>query len=501
MNNFKPKFCQRQNGFSLVEIILTVALFGLFATALLGLLMNSYGSNFQASERQKATLYAQQGLEAVWSIRRQAWNLLANGDYGLANSGGYWQFFGSSDLLENKYSRVVTIADVCRDGGGNIVDCPGGLVDLYTKKATVRVSYPAITGVGNEISLVSYLTNWQSKNWIQTDWVGGPGQSQWLDGTKYDSDDGNIDVSTSGQVSLVNLSSGSCEIVGSCSALPANQCNTCQAAGCARQGRSCSGALDCSIFSDQASCSACGQCGWVGGGGGGSCSGTPSPCSDFVDSSSCSGQSGCSWTSLGSCNNIGSCASSPGNQCNSCSAAGCAKQGKNCTGTLNCSVFTDQASCSGCGQCGWTASSGFCSGTPLPCEGYGDQVFCLDQAGCSWDSGGSGYASFGYLISSAFNTLGPSGFNVISWSASIPSCSPSCEVKLQIRTASDAGGSPGAWSSWSGAAGAGTYFTDPAGTIISADLNFDQWIQYRVELIGDGLDTPILAEVKINYTP
>ena len=72
---------------------------------------------------------------------------------------------------------------------------------------------------------------------------------------------------------------------------------------------------------------------------------------------------------------------------------------------------------------------------------------------------------------------------------------------MQIRTASDAGGSPGAWSSWSGAAGAGTYFTDPAGTIISADLNFDQWIQYRVELIGDGLDTPILAEVKINYTP
>src|SRR3989344_9380748 len=89
-----------KTGVSLVEVILAVALFALFATALLGLLFASYGSNFQALEKHKAGLYAQEGLEAVLSIRRQAWNLLVNGDHGLTSLAGFWQFNGSSDLIE-----------------------------------------------------------------------------------------------------------------------------------------------------------------------------------------------------------------------------------------------------------------------------------------------------------------------------------------------------------------------------------------------------------------
>ncbi|MFA6410428.1 MAG: hypothetical protein WCW26_02515 [Candidatus Buchananbacteria bacterium] len=191
-------------GFSLVEIILAVGLFGLFATALLGLLMDSYGSNFLAAEKNQATLYAQQGIDATLSIRRQAWNLLINGDHSLTNNLGHWEFSGTADLLVDKYNRVVSISNICRDGSNNIVDCTqaGASLDLYTKKAVCKVSYTSINHIPNNIELVTYLTNWQSRDWFSTNWFLGSGQSYWSNASKYDSDDGNIDYATAGEIKL-----------------------------------------------------------------------------------------------------------------------------------------------------------------------------------------------------------------------------------------------------------------------------------------------------------
>ncbi len=492
-------FCDSEKyGFSLVELILAVALFGLFAPALLGLLMNSYGSDFQAQEKDRANLYAQEGLEAVWSIRRQAWNLLENGDHGLTNFNDYWQFSGSSNLLDNKYIRIVTIADACRNINGNLIDCaaPGATIDLQTKKVTVKVTYTAITGVNNEVTLASYLTTWQSKDWLQTDWVGGFGQTIWSDATKYDSDDGNINSSIAGQISLISLGSP-CQNNGSCAAAPPGQCNKCETAGCAKSGSNCLGSLDCSLYADQNSCEDCGQCHWLGGGS--SCTGTPTPCGNFVDQPSCQTQAGCSWSSY-TCQNNSSCSAASSGQCNKCDTAGCVKSGPNCSGSLDCLVYTDQTSCQKCSQCTWLIGSGSCLGTPTPCGSFVDQPTCQAQVGCSWNAGGS-YAPSGYLVSSAFNTGNQSSFNLISWSQVIPVCTPSCAIKVQIRAASNNGGVPGIWTAWYGVSGPGAYFINPAEELIPTALNFNQWLQYRVELSGDGLNTPVLQDIKINYTP
>jgi len=90
---------------------------------------------------------------------------------------------------------------------------------------------------------------------------------------------------------------------------------------------------------------------------------------------------------------------------------------------------------------------------------------------------------------------------VIEWDETIPACTPACTVKFQVRTAPDAAGVPGIWTAWYGASGAGTYFTNATGTVISTDLNDNLWLQYRAELAGDAMDTPILSEVRLNYTP
>ena len=89
------------------------------------------------------------------------------------------------------------------------------------------------------------------------------------------------------------------------------------------------------------------------------------------------------------------------------------------------------------------------------------------------------YQTSGTLTSSAFNMSDASPVQVIEWDETLPSCSPACTIKFQVRTAPDASGTPGVWTSWYGATGAGTYFTNHYGTLISTDLNGNRWVQYR----------------------
>ena len=110
----------------------------------------------------------------------------------------------------------------------------------------------------------------------------------------------------------------------------------------------------------------------------------------------------------------------------------------------------------------------------------------------------------GYLVSSAYNSGVPSAFNVIEWNQVTPSCSPNCEVKLQIQTAPNNAGSPGDWSAtWCGPDGEDgddtDYFTDNAGQLIHTDHNEDQWIRYKATLVGDSIDTPVLEKTLIYY--
>jgi len=194
MNSKKP-----HRGQTLVEIMVAVAVFGLIAGSLLILTLNSLSSSRQGGERTKAQALAEEGIDAAYSIRERAWNELVNGNHGVDDSAGYWQFSGTSNTID-QYTRVVTVEDVYRDVSGDIA--VAGTLDLHTKKITSTVTWDVEASRSNEVELVSYFTTWQSADWTQTDWVGGDGQSIWSDTTKYNSDDGGVDVNTAGQVTL-----------------------------------------------------------------------------------------------------------------------------------------------------------------------------------------------------------------------------------------------------------------------------------------------------------
>ncbi len=134
-----------------------------------------------------------------------------------------------------------------------------------------------------------------------------------------------------------------------------------------------------------------------------------------------------------------------------------------------------------------------------PARGGGAGPFTVGFDNVNLELGNGEYPASGSFISSAFDTGASSKIQVAEWDETIPSCSPACEIKLELNAAPDSGGSPGAWTGWYGAGGAGTYFATSTGSLVPTALNGNQWVRYRATFTGDGMDTPILTETRVNY--
>jgi hypothetical protein len=97
-----------QSGFSAVEVLLAVTIFGFLVTALTGVLIFGRTASENSGHQVRAQQVLDEGVEAVRSIRNTNFTGLTNGTYGLVSSGGTWALSGSSDV-SGIYTRQVTI--------------------------------------------------------------------------------------------------------------------------------------------------------------------------------------------------------------------------------------------------------------------------------------------------------------------------------------------------------------------------------------------------------
>ena len=193
---------KKTTGFSLVELLVAISFISVSLVVILT--MNVFNSKlWQLNEdKTKATFYATESLEAIKLID---WDLLNPGDYHLELSSNAWTLVTGSELLEERYTRTVNIADVQRlnnDNGhvyGEIVEA--GFVDTDSKKISVTVTW-LVSGDTKQVTLNSYLERWAADRFIQTNWVGGSGQADWLDTTKFYSKTSGVDISMPGVASL-----------------------------------------------------------------------------------------------------------------------------------------------------------------------------------------------------------------------------------------------------------------------------------------------------------
>lgn len=181
-----------QQGQSLLEAIIAMAIFVLVAVSIATLVLGSFTALQNAGAQTQATAIAQEGIEAVRSIKDGAWNELKYNQSKIAINSNQWILSGEGTTEQiGNYLRTISFSDVCRDAGNNIVDCPGVYTDIYSKKVSVSVSWPIRGGTNVSVQQIAYLTNWQSRYWkedLLADFNDGSFQSTAVSPTLGDGD-------------------------------------------------------------------------------------------------------------------------------------------------------------------------------------------------------------------------------------------------------------------------------------------------------------------------
>jgi len=156
---------KNKKGQSLAEVVIAMSIFSIITLVVSTIFLDSLVSLGVSNEEVRATVIAQEGLEAARSIRDESWLNLIDGAHGVANTGGSWAFSGVNDIVDI-YTRVVTISSVERDVNNNIV-ATGGQIDPRTKKVTSVVSWTARNAL-RSVQAVTYLTDWNVFDWHET---------------------------------------------------------------------------------------------------------------------------------------------------------------------------------------------------------------------------------------------------------------------------------------------------------------------------------------------
>jgi prepilin-type N-terminal cleavage/methylation domain-containing protein len=133
-----------QKGFSLIEVILAVSVFGLIITGLIGALVYGQESSSLAGARVRAVFLAEEGLEAARNIRDADFNSLSDGNHGLVIAANEWFFSGAQDTTDI-FDRQIRISTVNDD----------------TKQVVSRVTWQQNPQRDGLVELVTYLANWQ----------------------------------------------------------------------------------------------------------------------------------------------------------------------------------------------------------------------------------------------------------------------------------------------------------------------------------------------------
>jgi type II secretory pathway pseudopilin PulG len=132
-------------GFLLVEIILSIATIGAIALLLGGLYAQGQDAAQVSGKRTVALFLAEEGLEALRSIRDESFITLAPGTYGLVLSGTRWALTGTPDVTSDTYTRSIIIT----------------YVDDTTRDIDITISWSQNALRDGSVTLSSRITNWK----------------------------------------------------------------------------------------------------------------------------------------------------------------------------------------------------------------------------------------------------------------------------------------------------------------------------------------------------
>ncbi len=140
----KKEYSHTNKGFSLVEIIVSVAVFLVFVIPITDTVVNSKIQIRSSVNKSKATYLADEALEVLRNLRDIDFSNLIDGDHGLGVVNSQWSLIGNSDTTDI-FTRVVNISTISET----------------QKEISASVSWSDQISSFNLITHNTYLTDWR----------------------------------------------------------------------------------------------------------------------------------------------------------------------------------------------------------------------------------------------------------------------------------------------------------------------------------------------------
>lgn len=132
-----------RSGFSILEPLLAASLIAFLVLGLMSALVYGRATVADNTARAKALFLAEEGLEAVRSIRTEGFSDLEQGVYGLSGVASVWSLSSEPDALDG-FERTIEIADM----------------DDSSKSITASIEWSTEYG-RSTVSLETRLYDWQ----------------------------------------------------------------------------------------------------------------------------------------------------------------------------------------------------------------------------------------------------------------------------------------------------------------------------------------------------
>lgn len=195
---------KQKKGFSIIELLIAIAFIAVIIVSIFTISQFNGQVRKINDERTQALYYAVEGIEAA---KLMTWDQLTSGDWHFTKNGNVWDIAAGGELINAKYTRTINVSPVARQSSyqGNVYGdiVASGSSDPDTKKVVVTIDWLSKTGVNKQEKLETYIHRFQANRWQQNDWVGGAGQSNWSDASKFYDKNTGTDVTIPGIATLI----------------------------------------------------------------------------------------------------------------------------------------------------------------------------------------------------------------------------------------------------------------------------------------------------------
>lgn len=158
-----------KKAFSLVDILIAIALISLFLTSIIFILIDSRTATTRFVQKAEKTIEIENIIEKIQLVKQDSWmnvfETIGAGQFHVQMDENEKYTIAVGEAVLDDYSYFFESFYVYRDSENNIVT-EGGIMDPYTVKLTVSIDWNASFLDNNVESFDVYLNNWNTKVWV-----------------------------------------------------------------------------------------------------------------------------------------------------------------------------------------------------------------------------------------------------------------------------------------------------------------------------------------------